>query len=144
MLHVANGNRIDHSIPRLQCDAFVRRLRPSEPVTWFAPLMSNSYDEDRLRQNFVYHRIREAVDQQPSKLAVARSAGFRQMMRTIKAPANLGKERLAKPSQPCFVEPTCRRKLGLGLRMNLKLAHSRLRRTRTRASSADTGAMRPS
>jgi hypothetical protein len=124
-------------------DGFVRRLRSSAPVTWFAPLMGNSYDEDRVWQDFVDHGIRKAADQQPPKSAVAGCARLRRMMRTIEGPTNLDKECLTKTSPSCFVEPGCGRKLGLGKRMNLELAHSRLRRTRARASSAGTLATLP-
>lgn len=52
-------------------DGFVRRLRPSVPVAWFATLMGNGDNEHSVRQHFVHNGIREAADQQPSKSAIA-------------------------------------------------------------------------
>jgi hypothetical protein len=82
--------------------------------------------------------------QGPHPVIARACARLRGVMGTIEATANLDKKCLTKTRQSCFIEPRSGCKLGLGKRMNLELAHGRLRRTRARASSAETGATRPS
>jgi hypothetical protein len=92
------GAELSMACPELRnyADCFVRRLRPSAPITWFASLMGNGDDEHNVRQHFVHHGIGEAANQQPSKSAIAWGARLWGMKRTIEAPPYLIKEGLAK------------------------------------------------
>lgn len=93
-------------------------LVPSPPITGLAPLMCNSHDKDRVRQDLVNHGVREAADQQPPKSSVAGRSQVRGLTSPSEAPADFHKECFTKTPQLCFIKPSCGAKLGLGKRMN--------------------------